>query len=215
MSGLTPQVRVLNADAQPLYRDAVVRTIRQDARFELVAEADDGRVALEAISRFAPDIAILDLAMPSLDGMRVLNAVVRERLPTRVIILAAALAADAVYQLLAAGAAGCLTKQARAEHVREAVTTVARGGTFIGVDVQTSLARAIRLRAPQDGPVLTDREREVLRRVAEGASVPAIARALQLSPATVKTHLAHVYEKLDVGERAAAVATAMRCGLLE
>jgi two-component system nitrate/nitrite response regulator NarL len=209
------QVRVLTADAHPLYRDAVARTIRQDANFQLVAQADDGRVALEAILRHAPDIAILELTMPSLDGLRVLNAIVRERLPTRVIILAAAFAADAVYQVLAAGAAGCLTKHARAEHVREAVTTVARGGTFIGVDVQTSLAHAIRLRAPQERPVLTDLEREVLRRVAEGRSVPAVARGLQLTPATVKTHLAHVYEKLDVCERAAAVASAMRCGLLE
>jgi two-component system nitrate/nitrite response regulator NarL len=208
-------IRVLAADSQPLYRDAVVRVIRQQASLELVAEAADGRAALEAIERLQPDVAIVDATLPGLDGDRLLNAVVRERLPTRVVILAADPRSDRAFEAIAHGAGGYLSKHATADELEDAVRRAADGDTVIAPDVQGGLAREIRSRHHDDRPLLSDREREVLRLIADGVSGPAIGRRLHLAPATVKTHMQHLYGKLGVGDRAAAVATAMRRGLLE
>jgi two-component system nitrate/nitrite response regulator NarL len=105
-------------------------------------------------------------------------------------------------------------KDVTAEALRSSVAAVAAGGTEMSPAALTGLAEAIRLRSAQDGPVLTERESEILVRIATGESVATIGRAIHASPATVKTHIAHIYDKLEVRERAAAVATAMRLGLL-
>jgi two-component system nitrate/nitrite response regulator NarL len=209
------RIRVLAGDHQPLFRDALARVVRQRIAFELVAEVDDGRAALDAIGRLRPDVAVLSVPLPSLDGERVLNAVVRDALPTRVLLLTDASAPAAAYRAIECGAAGCLTKSASADQLCDAITTAARGGVFVDRDLQTVLASEIRLRRRHEEPVLTARECEVLRLVADGMANTNIAEALGISLPTVKTHLAHVYEKLGTSDRAAAVAEAMRHGLLE
>jgi two-component system nitrate/nitrite response regulator NarL len=208
-------IRVLTGDAQPLFRDAVARTIRQRAVFELVGEVADGRAALDAIVALRPDVAVLDLPLPSLDGDRVLRAVTRDGLPTRILFLCAGPSAARAYRALEDGAAGVLTKQASAEQLCDAIRAAARGETVLSTEVVTGVAGEIRLRAGVGRVQLTGRERAILRLIADGRSLPAIARELHLALATVKTHVAHVYEKLGVSERAAAVAEAMRRGLLE
>jgi two-component system, NarL family, nitrate/nitrite response regulator NarL len=209
------RVRVLAADAQPLYRDAVARAIRERPELELVAQASDGRAALEAIAAGQPDVAVLDGTLGGLTGEQVLNAVSREGLVTRVVMIQARPDPGQVYAALAAGAAGYLTKDADARELCDAITAVARGRTVVAPDLQAGVADEIRLRTPRDRPLMSARERETLALIAEGLSAPDIARALHLSTATVKTHLQHIYEKLGVSERAAAVAEAMRRGLLE
>jgi two-component system, NarL family, nitrate/nitrite response regulator NarL len=121
----------------------------------------------------------------------------------------------AVYSAIARGAAGYLTKDADARELCDAISAVARGTIVLAPQVQNGIAGEIRLRAVHDRPFLSDRERQVLNLVAEGLTAPQIGRRIHLSTATVKTHLAHVYEKLGVAERAAAVAAAMRRGLVE
>jgi two-component system nitrate/nitrite response regulator NarL len=208
-------VRVVAADAEPLYREAVARAIRERPELELVASAGDAREALDAIGAARPDVAVVGGTLDGLSGPQLLNAVARDRLGTRVLMIAARPEAAQVYSALAEGAAGYLTKDTDARQLCDAITAVARGGTVLSPDLQRCVAEEIRLRGPRTRPVMTDREQETLRLIAEGMSAPAIGSALHLSTATVKTHLQHIYEKLGVSERAAAVAEAMRRGLLE
>jgi two-component system nitrate/nitrite response regulator NarL len=208
-------VRVLAADGQPLYRDAVARAIRERPELELVAQAGDGREALDAIGAEEPDVAVIDRTLSGLSGDQVLNAVARDGLRTRVVMIAARPDSREVYAALAEGAAGYLTKEADARELCDAITAVARGRTVLAPELQAGVAGEIRLRAPHERPVMSARESETLTLIAEGLSAPEIGRTLHLSTATVKTHLQHIYEKLGVSERAAAVAEAMRRGLLE
>jgi two-component system nitrate/nitrite response regulator NarL len=209
------RVRVLVADDHPVFRDGIVRAIRDRPELELAGVAEDGRSALDAVLRLAPDVALLDVRMPGLDGPQVLRALKREGSASRVLFLSAFTDAPLVYDALEAGAAGFVAKDAERAEICEAVERVARGETVLSPGLQSGLVAQIRLRAQDDRPVLTAREAEVLHLLAQGRSAPAIARELVLSPTTVKTHLGHLYEKLGVSDRAAAVAEAMRRGLIE
>lgn len=215
MSVPARRVRVLVADDHPLFREAIVRTVRERPEFELVAEAADGRAALAAIRELAPDVAVIDLKMPQLDGLAVVAAVRRDALPTRIVLLSAFLDGAVVVQEVAAGAAAYLSKEAGRREIADAVAAVARGETVLSPEAQAGIAAQLRQRGTQERPLLSPREREVLGHVAAGRGAPEIARRLQLSPATVKGHLQGLYEKLGVSDRAAAVAEAMRRGLLE
>jgi two-component system, NarL family, nitrate/nitrite response regulator NarL len=215
VSAASARVRIVVADDHPLFREAVVRAVRERADFELLGEAADGRQALELIREHRPDVAILDVKMPELDGLKVLNAVRRDELPTRVILLSAFLDGAMAFEAVAGGASAFLSKDADRRRITDTVAAVSRGETVLGPEIQSGLAEEIRLRGGRDRPGLSAREREILGHIAEGRSAPEIARLLYLSPATVKSHLGALYEKLGVSDRAAAVAEAMRRGLLE
>jgi two-component system nitrate/nitrite response regulator NarL len=208
-------VRVLVADDHPLFREAIVRTVRERPDFELVGEAADGRAALTAIRELRPDVAVIDLKMPELDGLQVVAAVKRDALPTRIVVLSAFLDGAIVFQAVAAGAAAYISKEADRSEIGDAVAAVARGETVLSPEAQAGIAAEVRQRGTQERPLLTPREREILGHVAAGRGAPEIARLIHLSPATVKGHLQSLYEKLGVSDRAAAVAEAMRRGLLE
>jgi two-component system, NarL family, nitrate/nitrite response regulator NarL len=180
-----------------------------------VAAACDGREALAAISTTEPDVALIDGALDELTAEQVLNAVGRDRIGTRVMIIAADPDPELVYSALANGAVAYLTKDADARELCEAISAVARGRTVLAPQLQSGIAAEIRLRAVRERPFLSDRESEILKLVAEGLTAPQIGRTIHLSTATVKTHLQHLYDKLGVSERAAAVAAAMRRGLVE
>ena len=161
-------------------------------------------------------MAIVDLRLPDLDGMDILNAVKRDGLATRILMLSASTEGPLVFQAVSAGAAGYLSKNADRTAVCDAVAAIARGESVLDPGVQSGLFAEVRSRGVADQrPVLTQRENEILRLIAEGKSAPDISRELFLSTATVKTHLGHLYEKLGVSDRAACVAEAMRRGLLE
>ena len=206
---------MLVADDHPLYRESVVRAVKERPEFELVGEAPDGRVALEEIRRLEPDVAVLDVKMPELDGLQVLNAVQRDGLSTRVVLLSAFLEGAVVYQAVAGGAAAYLSKDADRARICDAIAAVARGETVLSPEAQAGIASEVRVRGRVDRPALTGREQEVLALVADGKAAPEIAALLHLSPATVKGHLQTIYEKLGVSDRAAAVAEGMRRGLPE
>lgn len=210
-----PRVRVIVADDHPLYRESVVRAVKDRPEFELVGEAADGRTVLEDIRRLEPDVAVLDYKMPELDGLQVLNAVRRDGLPTRVVLLSAFLEGAVVYQAVAAGAAAYLSKDADRARICDAIAAVARGETVLSPEAQAGIATEVRVRGRVERPALTGREHEILVLVADGRAAPEIAGQLHLSPATVKGHLQAIYEKLGVSDRAAAVAEGMRRGLLE
>jgi two-component system nitrate/nitrite response regulator NarL len=208
-------IRVLAANRQPLFRDAVTRAIRQRVGFQLVGEVADGRAALDAIEHELPDVAVIDLHLPELDGPRVLNAIVRDEVPTRVVVLAPASEAGGAYDALASGAAGWLSQAADERELCAAIVTVARGDVALTPDVQSAIAREIRRRASGTRPLLDDRERCVLALVADGRSAHEIARELHVSTGTVKSSLLKLYKRLGVSERAAAVAVALRRGLID
>jgi two-component system nitrate/nitrite response regulator NarL len=209
------RVSVLIADDHPLYREGVVRALSASGQVDVVAEAEDGRSALEKIQEHRPDVALLDYKLPELDGVAVTNAVVRDQLPTRVLLVSAFTDTGVVYQALETGAAGFVSKEARREQIVDAVLACARGENVVPPDIAAGLVSEIRLRKQDDRPALTQREQEILRLIAAGKSLPEIAKELYLGLTTVKTHVQHLYEKLGVSDRAAAVASAMRRGLIE
>lgn len=215
MSERRARTRVLVVDDHPMYRDAVAESVRRRPDLELVGTAADGRTALDLIAADRPDVMVLDLEMPGFDGIRVLKGLVRDGSPTRVVVLSGHLESAIVYSALAAGASGYLSKDAGADAICDAIATVARGGTLLPPEVHEGLVREIRLRAVDDRPVLSAREHDVLKLAAAGCSAPEMADTLHLSVGTVKTHLQSLYRKLSVSDRAAAVAEAMRQGLLE
>jgi two-component system nitrate/nitrite response regulator NarL len=208
-------IRVVIANGEPLSGEAMGRVIRQCSSFQLVGQAADGHAALELLRALRPDVAVLGPSLGRLDGQRILGLVVNEEMPTRLVLVGDDVDQAAAYDLLEEGAVGFLTKSTDPEELRDAILRVAAGGVFLAPDVQTVVVREIRLRSTDDRPILSPREREVLGRLAAGQSAPTIARAMHLSLSTVKTHLHHLYEKLGVSDRAAAVAAAMRRGLLE
>jgi two-component system nitrate/nitrite response regulator NarL len=214
-AAMTGQVTVLVAAAQPLWREAVARVIHQDPALRLVAEAPDGSAALAAIVRQRPSVAVLDERLPGLDSGRILRAVRDAGAGTRVIVMAEDLRPGLPYRAVADGASGYLTKDATGEQLRRAIVRVAAGQTVLAPPVQGAIAGEIRSRERGDRPLLSRREREVLGGVARGLSTPEIAASLVIGQATVKTHLAHLYGKLEVSDRASAVAAAMRRGLLD
>jgi two-component system, NarL family, nitrate/nitrite response regulator NarL len=210
------RVQVVVADDHPLFREGIERAIRERPELELVGSAADGREALGLVRELEPAVAVLDLRLPGLDALRILNAITRDHISTRVVILSASGDAEVVYRAVQGGAAGYFRKEADREAILDAISAVARGSTAIDPILQAGVFDQIRLRGTgEERPLLTAREREVLTLMAEGLSGPEIAKRLIVALPTVKTHQARLYEKLGVAERAAAVAEAMRRGLLE
>src|SRR5215470_19056978 len=195
------RVRVVVADDHPLYRDGVVRALTASGRVDVVAQSEGGREALDQIREHSPDVALIDYKLPDLDGVSVVHAVTRDGLQTRVLMLSAFTDSGLVYEALQTGASGYLPKEAKRDEIVDAVLACARGETVLPADLTAGLVSEIRLRAVNDTPVLTDREREILSMIAAGKSLPEIASELFLGVTTVKTHVQHVYEKLGVSDR--------------
>lgn len=212
---VTSRVGVYVADDHPVFLEAIGRAVKTRPDFELVGSASDGREALEQIRRLMPAVAVLDQLLPSLDGIGILAAIEREGLSTRVVILTADSTSSIVYDAVGLGVAGFLTKRATLEMICDAISAVARGETVLAPEVQAGLAGEVRMRKLREHPILSNRESEVLRLIADGLSSPEIAARLYISSSTVKTHVKNLCEKLGVSDRAAAVAEAMRRGLME
>ncbi|MBB3037012.1 two-component system nitrate/nitrite response regulator NarL [Hoyosella altamirensis] len=212
---MAEKIRVVVGDDHPLFRDGVVRALTASGSIDVVGEADDGVGALALIREHRPQVALLDYRMPQLDGTQVAAAVHRDELPTRVLLLSAHNESAIVYRALQEGAAGFLPKESTRAEIIRAVLDAARGKEVLPAGLTAGLISEIRRRNQPAGPVLSPREREVLAFMAQGMSIPAMSRQMFLAPSTVKTHVQRLYEKLGVSDRAAAVAEAMRNGLLE
>jgi len=209
------QVTVIVGDDHPMYREGVVRAMKETGRIQVLAEVGDGRAALEAIREHNPAVALLDYRMPELDGLAVVTAVARDGLTTRVLLLSATEDPATVYEALSAGAAGYLTKESDRDEIVAAVISCAKGGGYVPPNMAGGLANELRQRARGDATLLSPREAEVIKLIAQGHSVPDIAKQLHLAPTTVRTHVQRLYEKLGVSDRGAAVAEAMRRRLVE
>jgi two-component system nitrate/nitrite response regulator NarL len=209
------RITVYVADDHPVFREAVGRAIKSRPDFELVGQAADGREALTEVRELTPSVALLDNGLPSLTGVDILRAVKRDAVPTRVIILSADDSGSLVYEAVQLGAAGFLTKVATLAEICDAVAAVARGATVLAPEIQAGLVGELRAQSQTGAPLLSGRESEVLRLIAEGRSAPEIGEQLFISPSTVKSHTRNLFEKLGVSDRAAAVAEGMRRGLLE
>lgn len=213
-SGPLP-VRVLVADRQPLFRDAAARAIRQCAEFLLVAEVGDGRSALELLRGELPHVAIVDVRLPGIDGRQILNAVVRDGLPSSLLLVASTDDGAAGYAAIEAGAGGLLPRTVDAGELRAAVAAAARGEVALAPGAHALIAGEIRRRGGGQEAILTERERQVLLFLADGLGAREIGERLHLSTGTVKSCLLQVYRRFGVSDRAAAVAVALRRGLIE
>jgi two-component system nitrate/nitrite response regulator NarL len=209
------RLTILIADDHPVYRQGLERAIGERSDLELVGSTADGRQALERIHELEPDVAVVDVRMPGLDGLKIVSAVQRDGLRTRVMLLTGYEDSSAAYKALAEGAAGYVSKASDHTELCDSIVAAGRGETVIAPQFAAGIATEIQLRETSDRPTLTARETEVLRLLAEGRTAARIGDELELSEATVETHLGNLYEKLGVSDRAAAVAAAMRAGLLE
>ncbi|MDH2442637.1 response regulator transcription factor [Amnibacterium sp. CER49] len=205
-------IRVLVADDHPIVRAGIVALLSQADDVEVVDAVTDGAAAVTAALATRPDVMLMDLRMPGLDGTAATGRITAALPDVKVVVLTTYETDDAILEAIAAGASGYLLKAAPEREILAGIRSVAAGGTVMAPAIAAALARGIRQQ--QTAPRLSDREREVLGRVADGRSNAEIGRDLHLAEATVKTHLLHVFEKLGVSDRTRAVTRAMELGLL-
>ncbi|WP_233162131.1 response regulator [Glycomyces salinus] len=204
-------IRLLVVDDHPVVRDGL-RGMFGGEGIEVVGEAADGASAVERALVLRPDVILMDLRMPGVDGVGAIRRLAERGVESKVLVLTTYDTDSDVLPAIEAGASGYLLKDASPEELRRAIRTAHTGGTVLSSSVASLLMD--RIRRPARGP-LSDREIEVLALVAKGRSNREIAAELFIGEATVKTHLLHVYAKLEVGDRAAAVASAYERGLLQ
>jgi DNA-binding NarL/FixJ family response regulator len=214
------RIRVAIVDDQPLMRSGLRLTIEAEDDMTVVGEAGDGREAIQLTARAAPDVVLMDIQMPVLDGLAATDELLRRSQPPAIIVLTTFDRDEYVFEALRAGASGFLLKNAPPEDLVEAIRVVARGDALLAPAVTGRvIAEFARHRAP--GPPdpaldqLTDRERQVLTHLATGATNTEIARAMILGEATVKTHVSSVLAKLGLRDRVQAVVYAYEHGLIE
>jgi len=206
---------VVVVDDHPFFRDGVVRGLTHSGRIRVVGEAGTGREAIAVISDLLPDVAVVDYQMPDMDGVAVVESIVRDKLRTRILLLSAVTESHIVFAALQAGAAGYISKDASRGEIVEAVASVALGKTVVPPTLAAGLVGEIQLRGQHSAPVLTEREMQVLTGFARGLSIPQLAAELFIGASTVKSHVQRLYEKLGVSDRAAAVAEGMRHRLVD
>jgi len=203
--------RVVVADDQTVVREGLVLILGMLPDVEVVGAAVDGEQALAVVAAQRPDVVLMDLRMPRLDGVAATRRIRAEFPDTQVVVLTTYADDDSVFAALRAGARGYLTKDAPSSALAEAIATVCRGDAHFEPSVQRRLVEAVR---PAEGPpTLTPRETDVLRLIAAGRSNVEIAQRLYITPATVKTHINNLFAKTGVRDRAQAVTYAFRHGL--
>lgn len=199
-------VRVLVAEDFPLFREGFVAALDAHPSIQVVGEAADGREALQKTIALRPDILTLDLFMPEMGGMMVLERLRHERLATRILVLTASERPDSLLDSVASGAAGYLTKRCNRSELCEAVLTVHAGGSVISPSLAGHLLQAYssssRGEPSRLRPLLGAREHEILRLIARGRTDKEIALALSISPRTVQNHLGRIRQKTGLRRRA-------------
>lgn len=204
-------IRLLIVDDHPVVRTGLRGMLAGESDFEVVGEARDGQEAIDRAALLEPDVVLMDLRMPDLDGVAATERIRARRSATHVLVLTTYDSDDDVLRAIDAGATGCLLKDAPREELFRAIRAAARGHSVLAPAV---LARVMnRLRAPA-AEALSEREVEVLQLVAGGAANKEVARELFISETTVKTHLSHIFTKLGVDDRTAAVTVALDRGIL-
>jgi DNA-binding NarL/FixJ family response regulator len=207
---MTP-IRLLIVDDHPVVRDGLRGMFAGAADFEVVGEAADGAAALDLAAALRPDVILMDLRMPGTDGATAIRRLSERAIPSRVLVLTTYDSDSDVVPAVEAGATGYLLKDSPREELFRAVRAAHRGESVLAPSVATRLMSQLRAPAQE---ALSERELEVLALIAQGLTNRGAADRLFISEATVKTHLLHIYAKLEVNDRAAAVAAAYERGLL-
>jgi DNA-binding NarL/FixJ family response regulator len=215
-------IRVLLADDHVLMRAGITALLQRIPDLTVVAEADDGREALQLIATHHPDIAMLDISMPELNGLEVAERVAREFPDIRVIILSMHATSDYVLRAMRVGASGYLLKGARLAELELAITSVAHDDTYLSPAAAKHVIGGYRDQASGAAPLadeqgpdrLTARQREILQLIAEGKTTKEIAQLLTLSVKTVEMHRAQLMERLDIHDVAGLVRYALRTGII-
>lgn len=205
-------IRVLIVDDHPVVRNGLVGMLSGRPEFEIAGEASDGQQAVEQSARLSPQVILMDLRMPVLDGVEATTRI-RARQPAAHVLVLTTYDTDAdILRAIEAGATGYILKDAPREDLYRAILATAQGQTYLSPTVASRLMD--QLRAPAE-TALSPRELEVLVWVAKGASNKEIAHHLHLSEATVKSHLLHIFSKLGVNDRTQAVTLAVQKGIIE
>lgn len=207
-------IRVLVADDHPIVRSGIVALLQTAEDVEVVGEAADGAAAIELARSLAPDLVLMDLRMPVLNGDEATAHILAANPLIRVVVLTTYETDESILTAIEAGASGYLLKAAPQEEILAGIRSVARGDVALAPSIAAMLVRRV-ARPAANVVTLSDRETQVLALVAGGHSNQAIAARLFISEATVKTHLVHAFEKLGVRDRTRAVTLAMELGLLK
>lgn len=209
-------LRVLVVDDHPLYRDGLVTAISTMPEVDVVGTAADGLEAIAEAARLTPDVVVMDLHMPRLNGIEATRRIVADQPAVAVLVLTMLDGDDSVFAAMRAGARGYLVKGADRQEIRQALDAVARGGVVFSAGIATRVLGFFAgggSSPAEPFPELTEREREILDLVARGLTNTEIASRLVLSPKTVRNHVSNVFGKLQVASRAEAVAQARDAGL--
>lgn len=205
-------IRVLLADDHDVVREGLRMFLGIDPELKVVGEAANGEEAVSLARQLRPDVILMDLLMPEMDGIEAIAVIHQEMPQTEIIALTSVLESDTVVRALQAGAIGYLLKNTKAPELRNAIKAAAAGQ--VQLSPQASAYLLHKIESPRVEVALTGRETEVLRLLAQGQSNKEIARNLQIGEDTVKTHLGHIFTKLGVQSRTQAVLSAMRLGLI-
>ncbi len=212
------QIRILLADDHVVVREGTRQIIERESDLVVVAEASDGREAVALAERTRPDVAVVDISMPVMNGIEATREIKRILPRTAVLVLTAYDYDEYVFAILEAGAAGYLLKNARGGEVVDAVRRVHAGESVlhpaIAAKVVSRVIHKPAAGAESEGEPLTEREMEVLRLASQGLSNRQIADELIVSPRTVQSHMANIFGKLEVGSRTEAVMVGLRRGLI-
>jgi two-component system response regulator DegU len=210
-------IRLLLADDHRLLREGLRRSLT-DEGFDVVGEASDGQEAVKLANDLQPDVVLMDVSMPEMDGVEAARRVHENSPDVRVVMLTMHADADVVASAIRAGASGYLVKDCSTEEIAEAVRMAAGGDTALSPQLASTmlheLRRLDRPSQPEDDRVITKREEEVLQLIADGCSTPEVATRLYISQKTVKNHLASIYQKLEARDRTQAVVQAVRMGII-
>jgi DNA-binding NarL/FixJ family response regulator len=209
-------IRLVIVEDQPTILERQKRLLESSPELEIVGTARDGETALKLVAELSPDVLLLDLGLPDLDGIQITRALKSKGVKIEILIFTIFEEEERVLEAVRAGASGYLLKGTPADRIIEAIGEVHRGGSVIQPQLARRLLRHFQAQGDDgDLPQLTPRETEILQLIAKGLSNRAAAEALTLSRATIRTHLEHIYAKLDVSNRTEAVTEAIRRGLIE
>ena len=212
-------IRVLVADDQWMVRDGFRMLLKNADGIEIVAEAENGLEAVEKVARFQPNVVLMDIRMPTLDGLEATRRILAADELVRVLILTTFDLDEYIYEALRAGASGFVLKDDPPEQLLAAIRTVATGDALLSPSVTRRVIKQFTKLPPRTPPTgfdeLTSREHEVLQLLAQGLSNAEIGTQLYIGETTVKTHVTRVLQKLDVRDRAQAIVVAYRTGLVD